>query len=119
MVEISERQLLDQLREFVELLAAPAADQERWLVGHRVPVDELALQLADAVPQWFPRLSKAGLLTEDAKEALLELDAALSSFGGRANAPLWTDDALYVADQWQRVRDLASRALLQLDNEHA
>jgi hypothetical protein len=116
MAEISERQLLAQLREIVELLAAPAADQERWLADHRFPVDELALQLADAVPMWFARLANAGLLTQLADQALRKLDDALGSFSGPTNADLWTEDALYSANQWQRVRDLALRALAQLGN---
>jgi hypothetical protein len=114
MAEISERQLLAQLRESVELLAAPAAYQERWLADQRYPVDELALQLADAVPSWFPRLSNVHLLTEDAKRALRALDDALSSFSGPADSALWTEDALYSADQWLRVRDLARCALMEL-----
>jgi hypothetical protein len=49
MAKISERQLLAQLQESVVLLAA-AVEQERWLAGQRYPVEELALQLSDAVP---------------------------------------------------------------------
>jgi hypothetical protein len=115
MPEISERQLLAQLRESVELLAAPAADQERWLAEERYPVDELALQLDDAVPQWFPRLSKAGLLTEQAQAALRALLDALD-FGGPARSALWTEEALYDAVEWEQVRDMAGRALMELGN---
>jgi hypothetical protein len=115
MPEITEQQLLAQLRETVELLAAPAADQERWLAEERYPVDELALQLDDAVPQYFPRLSNAGLLTEDAQQALRALLDALS-FGGPPPSALWTEEALYNADEWQHVRDVAARALMELGN---
>ena len=114
MAEITERQLLAQLRESVELLAAPAADQEGWLAGERVPVDELALQLEDAVPYWFPRLTGAQLLSGEAQRMLVELLDALGDFGGPANAALWTEEALCSADEWRHVRDLAQRALAEL-----
>ncbi len=114
MAGISERQLLSQLRETVGLLAAPAAEQERWLANQRYPVDELGLQLSDAVPMWLPRLSKAGLLTDNARQALKQLDDALGTFSGPENAALWTEEALYNADQWQHVRDLARHAFTEL-----
>lgn len=114
MAEISERQLLAQLRESVELLAAPAADQEHWLADQRFPVDELALQLEDAVACWFPRLSNAQLLADEVQRMLVELLDALGDFSGPANAALWTEEALYSADEWQHVRDLARRALVEL-----
>jgi len=116
MPEISVEQLLGQLREFVELLAAPAATQEAWLKKGRWPVDELAMQLDDAVPAWFPRLTEAGLLSAKAQQVLVVLLAALDDFSGRQNAALWTKDALYDAPQWQGVRDLAGRALAAMDD---
>jgi hypothetical protein len=50
MPEITRQELLTQLRESVELLAAPATEQEHWLAEQQFPVDELALQLDAAVP---------------------------------------------------------------------
>lgn len=116
MTKISSQELLAQLREGVELLAAPAAEQEAWLVQHRVPADELALQLDDEVPAWFPRLSQAGLLSEEAQAALRALNDHFLSFGGPQNAALWTEEALYETRQWQRARELARHALAQMRN---
>ena len=116
MAEISAPHLLARLREVVGLLAAPAAQQERWLAEQRYPVDELALQLDDAAPGWFTRLFRAGLLTEDARQALQELNDALGSFSGPANAVLWTEEAQYSDDHWEHARNLARRALMELGN---
>jgi hypothetical protein len=112
--EITARELLNQLREAVELLAAPGDEQERWLIQHRMPVDELALQLDDAVPGWFPRLAGAGLLDPKAEASLRALDAELGRFSGPQNASLWTEEALYDATEWTNVRTLAARALSTL-----
>jgi len=47
--EWTPRDWLEQLREDVQLIAAGAAEQEHWLMEHRLPVDEIALQLNDYV----------------------------------------------------------------------
>jgi len=114
MRELSPEELLGELRESVELLAATPTQQEEWLHEHRFPVDELALQLDDEVPAWFPRLASAGLLTDDAQEALRDLNAALAQFSGSQNASLWTERALHDAPEWRKVRDLAARAFAAL-----
>jgi hypothetical protein len=80
--EITVQELLGQLREMVDLLAAPAPIQERWLMQERLPVGELALQLDDAVPGWFARLATEGLLTLEAEQALLALNQHFDGFSG-------------------------------------
>src|SRR5471030_1459144 len=60
MPTISPQQLRGQLREMVDLLAAPVDVQIRWLVTQRCPVDELMLQFDDAVPAWFGRCASYG-----------------------------------------------------------
>jgi hypothetical protein len=113
MREIGERELFRQLREFVELLAAEAADQKAWLCSEHVPVDEMMLQLDDAVPAWFPRLEQAGLIGTQAENALRSLlDFVLSLPSAKA---LWQDDALDDAPEWQQIRKIAGHTLSVLD----
>jgi hypothetical protein len=117
MREISRQELLGQLRESVALLAAPASEQERWLAEHRVPVDELALQLDDEVPGWFSPLTEAGLLSPATQTALRALNDFFLSFSGPQNAALWTEEALYEAQEWQHARELAQQALADMDRD--
>jgi hypothetical protein len=96
----------------VGMLAAPPRAQLGWLVENRLPVDELALQLYDAVPAWFPRLVEAGLLTTNAQSRLFALKSELLSL--RDSPKDWTDDGLVHAGGWRRVRELAERALADM-----
>ncbi|SRR5216683_524264 len=118
MREKSPEEIFAEVREDVELLSAPAEKQERWLEQHRVLVDEMALQLNDDVQVLFPRLTREGLLDELAKQAIAEIDAFFSTLGGRENAVLWTEEALYAEAVWSHIRDLARVALEKLDGPH-
>ena len=111
-MKISGDELLGQLREAVGRLAMAAADQLRWLEENHVSPDELALELDDAVPGWFPRLESLGLLSEDAKASLLDLLARLGAIG--ADSVAWRREALETSPDWSDVRALASVALRKL-----
>jgi hypothetical protein len=113
--EVSSAELLRQLREEIELLARPAAGQERWLAETRFPVDELALQLYDSFIASFPRLTDRGILSTAASEAVTAVDDLLGTFSGRENAAMWTREALTAEPVWARVRELAQEALDQID----
>jgi hypothetical protein len=112
MRDISERELFLQLRDSVELLAAQAPDQMAWLLSEHVPVDEMMLQLDDAVPAWFPRLEAAGLIGPNAENALRSLLDFLLSLKDTA---LWQDDALDDAPEWRQIRKIAGQTLSALD----
>lgn len=114
MTEITERELFRQLREFVELLSADGSDQISWLLAQHVPVDELLLQLDDAVPAWFPRLERAGLIDTKAKSALQSLLDFLLSL--RWDKALWQDDALGNRSEWQQVRERARQTLSEMED---
>ena len=110
MREISAEELLEQFKETVERLAAPAATQVAWLIEKRVPVYELMDEFADSIDTgWITRLREAGLLTATAERYLADLEHALD--GLPKDRAFWTDDALRTAAEWQHVRDVASRAL--------
>jgi hypothetical protein len=108
-------ELFADLRETVVLLAAPAPEQRDWLAERQYPVDEIALDLADIVPDWFPLLGGAALLDVDAEASLIVLDDALDQMCGRGQDALWSVDALFTAPEWEHVRVLARRALATLD----
>lgn len=114
MAEISERELFRQLREFVVLLSADSSVQLPWLQAQHVPVDELMLQLDDAVPAWLPRLERAGLIDTGVKSALRVLLDFLVSL--RWDTALWEDDAVSDRTEWQQVRQLARQTLSELDD---
>jgi hypothetical protein len=84
-VEIPVEALLAQLREMIELLAPSAGTQVSWLIEQRYPVDELALQLDDAVPAWFSRLRQHQLLPQGAATALVDLRHLLGAIRSAAS----------------------------------
>jgi len=108
MPTISPEQLRGQLREMVELLAAPADAQIHWLVTEGIPVDELMLQFDDAVPAWFARLRLNGLLSDVECDELQRLRGLLEEM---ARHHIWEDEALRTAPEWADVREAATKAL--------
>jgi hypothetical protein len=109
--EWTPRDWLEQLREDVQLIAAGAAEQERWLMEHRFPVDEIALQLNDYVLHRLPMLRRAGLMTCGLEAALRSLDDHFGSFSGPENAARWSEDALYDDPVWEEARQQARTIL--------
>lgn len=116
MREITPAELLGQLRSEIELIAAPAADQERWLIDHKYPADEMALQLDDSILTFLPRLRHEGLMPARLDAALRALDAHFESFSGSSNAVRWTEEALYHDPAWAQARQLARPILDLIDS---
>lgn len=116
MPEINAHELFRQLRELVELLTADGPSQLSWLLAQHVPVDELMLQLDDAVPAWLPSLERAGLIDTKAKSALQSLLDFLLSL--RWDKALWQDDALGNRPEWQQVRERARQTLSEMEDHH-
>jgi hypothetical protein len=106
---ISAEELLSQLRETVERLAMPADEQVRWLNENHYPPDELALELDDEVPGWFPRLETHGLLSDAAKSSLVALNVRLGEID--ADSYAWHPEGMAGSPEWAGVRVLAAAAL--------
>lgn len=106
---ISAEELLGQLRKTVERLAMPADEQVRWLNENRYPPDELALELDDEVPGWFPRLEAHGLLSGAAKTSLVELNERLGEIDADSDA--WRREGIAGSSEWAEVRVLAAATL--------
>ncbi len=115
MKEVTPTELLGQLRQDIELVAAGPADQQRWLIEHRLPVDEIALQLNDSVLTFLPRLRREGLMPARLDAALRELDDHFGSFSGRENAARWSDEALSSDPAWAEARRQAEGILALID----
>jgi len=98
------------LRDAVEMLAAPAARQDRYIADQQVCIDELALDL-DAVAPCRDGMLQRGELNSAQHAAIGRLDAYLESISGAHNAHLWTPEALYNSTEWRHVRELANLCL--------
>jgi hypothetical protein len=122
MTEISPIELLMQLRAMVVLLSLSSTEQMQWLEIQRVSADEMYLQLDDAIPSWFARLDKAGLINELVKDRLSNLLHTLIAM--KSDTELWGLDSLD-APEWEQVRIVARSALSTIDeltarsNSHA
>ena len=100
------------LVEVVTLIAADAADQQRWLHDNQLAVDELRQQLADVVDYrlWSCCVSD----DEPVIEALRRLKEHVWSFGGYENAERQTEPALVDDPGWAEGRRLARELLPSL-----
>lgn len=109
--------LLAQLVRSIAMLALPFAAQVEWLrslgLGEPEFADELALEL-----EFGARLSMqfqdAGWLKPEARELILELDAALAARSGAGHEDFWRMASVRDDAEWDRVRTLATHALLAL-----
>ena len=97
-------------RRVVQRLAEPAPVQLKYLreLGVEGSIDELVLEFDDV---WSPL---APLLASEAdrplRESLLRLNEAFKS-----HDLSWSPAALSASDSWQRVRNKAADALIELD----
>ncbi len=102
--------LLKMLREPIEMLAAPADRQDKYIADQQVCIDELALDL-DAVAPCRDGMLQRGELNAAQHQAVGRVDADLHSISGKQNAYLWTPEALYNSPEWRHVRELANECL--------
>ena len=101
--------LLELLRQTTTALAQPAEAQLQSLPDFVCKSDELALDFAASWQTARDCLELTFSSTQ--RRALNELDEALALMSGPENAELWTDEALKVSPEWDRVRSLATAAL--------
>lgn len=109
---VAPSELLDQLLEVVQLLAAPSEEQVAWLRGARVPVDELVLQYTAIVPGWIPRLRAENVLVLKTESLLSKLSSVIA--GLPPEEGLWTEDALLLDPRWNVVRSAARNVVAEL-----
>lgn len=105
-----------ELERTLRNLAAPAAEQTSYLtrLGTAPSVDELALEFDDV----FRRLTDSGLHTKlgQAKESVAAVNRMLADISGEFHEQLWTTAALERRAEWTRIRELATKALMDLVN---
>ena len=111
---VDDTRALAWIRKVLQLLAADADDQLRYLqdAGISGVVDELALEFEDTLP-FVARLVEHGRVPADARTTLDALDEALDRLSD-AGAQAWTEAALGSDPRWQRVRELAAISLAVL-----
>lgn len=109
--------LLAKLVRSVAILALPYDGQVAWLsslgLGDPEFADELALELEDGA-LLSRQFEDAGWVSSDARQAVTELDALLRERSGEVHEDFWRLDALRDSPDWERIRELALKALLAL-----
>jgi len=95
----------------LQMLAAPAPTQIRYVKNGGFHHDELALELDDVLAAFLGNCQPP----KPATLALDALDRQLDKMSAQANASLWNDEALDHAEEWTIVRRLAKSALGYLD----
>jgi hypothetical protein len=108
--------VLQQLRQALAVLAAPAEEQAAHLhtLGD-APVDELGLEFDDIAPAAFG-LSGPNELDADQRAAVAAVDSHLSGMSGAQHSNIWTIEALREAPEWANLRELSHQALQRLDD---
>jgi len=115
---INEQWVLSEIRRTLQVLASPAEDQLSY-VQSLGPVgnDEMALEFDDVAPAALS-LRGSEYITDQQAAGIEEVNKQLRTMSGRENAELWTDDAVRIAPEWARLRELAATALSQLDEQN-
>lgn len=96
----------------LQVAAAPFATQREAIPERFVSLaDEVALEIGDRLVWFEPNGFLHGLLMQAQLEAAIRLSDWFGSFSGRANAHLWTEEAMQEAQEWTQARALARHAL--------
>lgn len=101
-------------RLLIDALSNLAADPDTQLARLRArgpwSLDDLALDHNHAAGAAL----RARILTPAQSAAVQELDTYLDKISGHDHAQLWTETALRSAQEWSAIRELARRALVEL-----
>lgn len=97
----------NKLRRAVIALAQEAEVQLSLFPDFVCKADELALDFEDGL---YEMVGHEAEFTDEQMAAIEALDRFISPMGGRANANLWTDDAVRSHPKWEQIRILARRA---------
>lgn len=99
---------LQELHWALQALAQPADVQLTLFPDFACKTDELALDFDD----WAPAVLQCPEieLTEPQRTALQHIDEAFTKMNAEGT-PIWTDDALRSAPEWEQARSLARQAL--------
>ena len=111
---ISPAELLAQLLDTVERLAAPVSEQRAWAEANDYPIEELILELDLEWPLWQARLVGAGVVDADGQAALDRLREYALPLVDPSHEELFSWEAVAGAPEWKRVRELAAGAAARL-----
>lgn len=103
--------VVELLRDSLEHLSWPAAQQAKYFSDLRVDADELALDFND----WAllsDQLLAVGAISREAHRVIMDIDAILDSLDPTPSN--WDDEALENLAEWQAVRHMAAAALVLL-----
>lgn len=108
MQAVTEDELLEQLLGTVERFCLPPDEQRAWAAEHRVPTEEMALELYDVLFSFLPRLREHHLVDRDDEQALSQLEAAIE----RAQRRLFGEyaDEITDAPEWETIKSFAAEA---------
>lgn len=101
----------NELRRTLDLLASAPADQLEHLrlIGAPYSVDELALELDDALPG--DGRVEGLALTAEQSQIIQSVRSKLAAMSGKKNKELWQPQSLASRVEWEEVREAARRAL--------
>ena len=114
----SPRLYRTELISCLRRLAADSSIQAEYLrsIGAYPSADELALELRELALLSREKV-RVGEMSLEEKAIVEQLDRELGRLSGPSNASLWTVEALASADQWKKVRIMASECLKVLGDK--
>ena len=114
----SPRLYRTELISCLRRLAADSSIQAEYLrsIGAYPSADELALELRELALLSREKV-RVGEMSFEEKAIVEQLDRELGRLSGPGNASLWTVEALASADQWKKVRIMASECLKVLGDK--
>ncbi|MFE3456572.1 hypothetical protein ACFXKD_03430 [Nocardiopsis aegyptia] len=108
------------LVDALAVVAADASRQAAWVDRHGAVTDEIALNFDDAsrmLDAWGERRQIDGNVVG----LVRGIDAVFAGMSGAGNSDRWTEEALSHDPGWDRARQLARQALVELTggSDHA
>ena len=97
----------NKLQRAVIALAQQAEVQLSLFPDFVCKADELVLDFDDGL---YEMVGDEAEFTGEQRAAIEALDRFITPMGGRANANLWTDDAVRSHPRWEQIRSLARSA---------
>ncbi|HEY2241468.1 MAG TPA: hypothetical protein VGI21_21880 [Streptosporangiaceae bacterium] len=107
---LTTKSMIEAIRDPVQWLARPAADQQRSLDKNLTPVQDVPLTLDDCVTVLVPRLISAGALSPAAEAAVIALRDFIRVAASRGDPDLGDQTTLAASGTWATIRDLARAA---------
>ena len=116
---VSKEWAIARLTAAIKALAMSPAEQIKYVDSELMHhPEELALQFEDAVVM-VPQLLQEGVIRPNILGIVADIGGIFDTHSGLEGSQFWTEQAISVDPDWQRIRDLAGKADMMMNGQSA